>query len=254
MGYIYEPTGSARSDAALACNIYRGCEHACAYCYAPSATFTKREEFYRNISPRDNFLSELEKDAMKRYARGEAGHVLLCFLCDPYQPIEMELGYTRKVIQILHATGHTVVPLTKGGTRALRDLDLFTPRDEFGTTLTHTTDEHWQQWEPGAAKYADRCAALREFHKAGIPTWVSLEPVLYVDEVFRILNETREFVDYYRIGRLNRNAHSKTINWDRFAADVTEFCIKNRIPYYIKKELLPHLPAGVPDTFLCKRP
>mgnify|MGYP001557876463 FL=1 len=32
MSLIYEPAGRAREYAALACNVYRGCDHACVYC------------------------------------------------------------------------------------------------------------------------------------------------------------------------------------------------------------------------------
>lgn len=203
MGMIYEPTGSARSDANLALNIYHGCTHACAYCYVPSATFTKRADFNINVSPRSNFLAELEKDALKRMERGERGHVLMSFLNDPYQPAELEYKLTRGAIKILHATGHTCATLTKGGTRALRDIDLFSPRDEFASTLTCTDDERSKKWEPGAALFGDRCEALQKFHFAGVRTWVSLEPVLYIDEVFKIIETTHDYVGHYRIGRLN---------------------------------------------------
>ena len=73
---IYEPTGSARSDASLALNIYNGCSHACKYCYVPSATFTKRGIFNVEVTPRKNILADLEKEAVIRYRRGEGGHVL----------------------------------------------------------------------------------------------------------------------------------------------------------------------------------
>jgi hypothetical protein len=45
MPLIYEPAGRAREYAALACNIYRGCDHACEYCYAPAATRRDRAAF-----------------------------------------------------------------------------------------------------------------------------------------------------------------------------------------------------------------
>jgi DNA repair photolyase len=254
MGMIYEPTGSARSDAALALNLYHGCTHACAYCYVPSATFTKRPEFNTVVTPRAHLLAELEKDALKRMERGERGHVLMSFLNDPYQPAELEYKLTQGAIKILHATGHTCVTLTKGGTRALRDIELFSPRDEFASTLTITDDERSLKWEPGAALFGDRCEALRQFYAAGVRTWVSLEPVLYRDEVFKIIDVARGFVGHFRIGRLNRNAHSNTIEWYKFAENVIKFCLDKDVPYLIKKELLPFVPAGAPDVYKCQRP
>ena len=45
MSIIYEPRGKAREYAELAVNLYKGCSHACVYCYAPAATFCDREKF-----------------------------------------------------------------------------------------------------------------------------------------------------------------------------------------------------------------
>jgi DNA repair photolyase len=65
--------------------------------------------------------------------------------------------------------------LTKGGTRALRDLDLFRPdRDAFASTITSLDEATSLHWEPNAALPADRITALKAFHDAGIFTWVSL--------------------------------------------------------------------------------
>ncbi len=255
MSLIYEPAGSARSDAALALNIYTGCGHKCRYCYAPSATFNKRDNFDNNPTPRQvKFFADLEREARERAQAGIGGHVLLCFTSDPYQPIDLEYNHTRRAIRILQATGHTVVTLTKGGTRALRNLDLYRPRDEFASTLTSTREDHHAQWEPGAAPFADRAEALRRFHEAGVPTWVSLEPVLYADEVFRIIEQTQAYVGHFRVGKLNRNAHEKTIDWRKFAEKVARYCGDNQVPYFVKKELLPYWPAGAPEVYCCARP
>ena len=45
MSIIYEPRGKAREYAELAVNLYKGCAHACIYCYAPAATFCDRGKF-----------------------------------------------------------------------------------------------------------------------------------------------------------------------------------------------------------------
>jgi len=46
-------------------------------------------------------------------------------------------------------------------------------------------------------------AALQAFHEHGIFTWVSPEPTLDVDASLAIVDETHEFVDPYKVGRVN---------------------------------------------------
>jgi DNA repair photolyase len=238
MTLIYEPKGRAREYAPLACNIYRGCDHGCTYCYAPSATQVTVAEFV-NSKPRASaaFLTDLEKEARVLAKSGSTAQVLLSFTCDPYQALDAKLGTTRKVIQILHRHGLAVCTLTKGGTRALRDLDLFGPGDAFATTMTLLDDVRALEWEPGAALPSDRIAAMRQFHAAGIPTWVSLEPVLDPIAGFEIIRQTHKFVDLYKVGKLNHHRHAQIIDWRKWADDSTALLDSLGKRYYVKDDL-----------------
>ncbi len=238
---IYEPKGKALEYAQLACNMYRGCDHACSYCYAPNATHRFREEFNRPSTRGDDFLVKLEKEALKRERAGQVGQVLLCFTCDPYQMFDVSMGLTRQVIQILHRHSFDVSVLTKGGSRALRDIDLFTPRDAFASTLTTLDAEESLRWEPGAALPDDRVATLKAFHEAGIPTWVSLEPVFNPAMVYAIIEETAPFVDLYKVGKMNYHPVAKEIDWKLFASTAVEILTRLGKKYYIKQDLLPYL-------------
>ena len=100
---------------------------------------------------------------------------MLSFTTDVYNPSDMTL--TRPSLETLADHGLGFCTLTKGGTRALRDLDLFRPdRDAFASTLTSLDDRFSQKWERNAALPGDCLAALRAFHERGIFTWVSLSP------------------------------------------------------------------------------
>jgi len=145
---------------------------------------------------------------------------------------------------VLHAAGLHVCTLTKGGTRALRDLDLFTPADSFATTLTSLDDATSLRWEPGAALPADRIEALRRFHAAGIPTWVSLEPVLDPDETMEIICRTADAVDEFKVGVLNYHPRAREIDWYRFAREVVGLLESLGKKYYIKQDLRKYLLAG----------
>jgi DNA repair photolyase len=231
---IYEPKGRAREYAALSCNIFRGCPHGCLYCYAPSALRMDRAEFHESARKRgETFLRDLERDAAKLTP---SEPVLLCFSCDPYPPSDPE-QLTRETIKILHAAGHAVTVLTKGGTRALRDLDLFTARDAFATTLTWIDGASSEKWEPEAASPADRADAIAAFHNAGIPTWVSLEPVLDPEVALEIIRRTHVAVDLYKIGRWNYDARANAIDWRKFAADAVALCESLGKKYLLKRDL-----------------
>ena len=240
---IYPPRGQAGEYAALAANPYRGCGHACAYCYVPRVLKMDRTEFNRGAVPRANYIQALTKDARKYQAAGITEQVMLSFTTDPYHPGDNTL--TRDVIQTLQAHGLGVCTLTKGGTRALRDLDLFRPqRDAFASTLTTLDDAFSRKWESGAALPGDRIAALQAFHAAGIYTWVSLEPTLNTESSLEIIEATHKFVDLYKIGRANYLPMTKTTDWSTYTHLVVDLVTRLGAAHYIKKDLQPFLPQG----------
>lgn len=239
MSIIYEPSGRAREYAALACNVYRGCDHGCVYCFAPRVTKrTSRAEFHQPEERKD-FLRKLEKEAE---VLPPAERILLCFTTDAYQQLDVEAQITRRTIEILHRYGHSVQILTKGGSRALRDLDLFTPADAFATTLTFAHNEILSaQWEPRAAPPLDRIATIRSFHAAGIETWVSLEPVINPSNALGIIRSTYEIVDLYKVGKLNYHPLANKIDWRNFGAEVVTLLELLKKKYYIKEDLQKYL-------------
>lgn len=240
---IYAPRGQAGEYSKLATNPYRGCGHACAYCYVPNVLRMPRPEFDAGASPRPNFLAALRKDAAKYQAAGITEQVMLSFTTDPYHPFDNAL--TRNVLQVLQAHGLGICTLTKGGRRALRDIDLFRPeRDAFASTLTSLDAAFSHKWERGAADPEDRIAALRLFHRAGIFTWVSLEPTLSTEASLSIIEHTHEFVDLYKIGRANYLPMTGSTDWESYTHRIIDLCQRLGVKHYIKKDLQPYLPAG----------
>lgn len=250
MGLIYEPTGRAREYAALALNIYKGCGHGCVYCFATGATHKTKEEF-GNPRPRSaTFLLDLQKELEKRDARGgKHERVLLCFTTDPYQELDVETKLTRETIKLLHRYGYGVTVLTKGGTRALRDIDLFGPGDAFASTLTFIDDDESRKWEPGAALPNDRLVALQTFQAAGVITWASMEPVINTVASIHLIAASHFFVDAFKVGTWNHDKRAGAINWRRFALNATGLLdtlgYKRQMDpdalgkgqYYVKKDL-----------------
>ncbi len=200
--YIYAPKGRANEYAPLAANPYRGCGHACAYCYVPLALKMKRPEFEAGAVSRPDYIKHLTENAKKYQAAGITEQVMLSFTSDPYHPDDTAL--TRETLHVLRNHGLGFATLTKGGTLALRDVDLFRPdRDAFASTLTSLDESFARKWERRAAVPADRLKALQRFHEAGIYSWVSLEPTLDVEASLAIVKETHTYVDLYKVGKAN---------------------------------------------------
>jgi len=243
---IYAPAGQAGEYSALACNPYRGCGHGCAYCYVPNVLRMPRAEFDSGAVPRKDFLALLSKDARKYQSLGSHEQVMLSFTTDPYHPGANTL--TRDVLWVIQEHGMGICTLTKGGSRALRDLDLFRPdRDAFASTLTSLNDAFSLKWERSAALPIDRMTTLKRFHDAGIFTWVSLEPVLDTEATKEIIRQTHGYVDLYKVGRVNYVGLTKTTDWARFTAEVIEVLARVGAKHYIKKDLQPFLPAEYPN-------
>jgi len=233
---IYEPRGKAREYSPLAVNLYRGCDHRCEYCYAPSCLYTTKQKFNRP-EPRKEIIHKIDIDAGKLYFNHVEGPVLLCFTCDPYQPLDVQYRLSRQAIQILHNYGLNVMILTKGGRRAERDFDLLTGNDWFGVTLTNLDDTLSLKWEPGATLPGERIQSLRLAHEKGIKTWVSLEPVLYPDVALDIIKQTHTFVDRFKVGVLNYHPRSREIDWHTFAHNVKDLLTELKCEYYLKNDL-----------------
>jgi DNA repair photolyase len=244
--YIYSPGGAAFEYAQLAANPYNGCGHFCLYCYVPLAMHANAErkaEFHARAVPKANYPSHLTADAKKYQAEGITEQVLFCFSTDAYNPFDTSL--TRPSLEIVQKHGMAICVLTKGGSRALADIDLYRPeRDCFASTLTSLDDAFSKKWERAAALPGDRMATLKAFHDRGIFTWVSLEPTLSVEASLEIVRTTHDFVDLFKVGKANYlGEYSKGIDWQDYTLRMIDLCAKLEVKHYIKRDLQPYLPA-----------
>lgn len=173
---------------------------------------------------------------------GTDKRVLLCFHCDPYSPEAVASGVTAQAMSVLSYHRIPFQILTKGGMRAARDFVMYGPNDAFATTMTFLDPSCSEMYEPGASPPANRIAAIQEGHKRGIETWVSLEPVVAPSESLAIIEHTHEYVDLYKIGKLNHDKASEAqIDWRAFGIRAIDLCKKYGKPYYIKADLAKHL-------------
>lgn len=165
-------------------NPYRGCIHACAYCYArPShmhLDFGAGTDFERRIVVKPD-APQLLREAFERPSwKGEV--VAFSGNTDCYQPLEASYGLTRACLAVCAAYHNPVGLITKSAL-VERDLDLL-QRLVHDAHLTVTISipfadpEVCRAIEPGAPAPARRFKTVRRLAEAGIPVGVNVAPII----------------------------------------------------------------------------
>lgn len=253
MSIIYEPKGKAREYSPLAANLFTGCTHGCKYCYVPSIRRMTYEQYTENAEPRRNILADLEREAKKIY--GSQKQVQMSFVGDPYDKADEATGVTRDALKIFLKNKIPVSILTKGGTRALRDIDLFVKFDKHiivGASLIFDNDLDSLEWEKGAALPHDRIEMLRRLKEAGVRTWASFEPVISPSQSLKLMEDSLPYVDYYKIGKLNNyRGIDKGVDWGDFARRAIKIMKSAGKDFYIKHDL--RIAANLTDLEPCQQ-
>jgi len=165
-------------------NAYRGCEHGCIYCYA------RQTHAYHDLSPGLDFETKLfakpnAAELLRRtFARRgyDPQPMALGTNTDPYQPIEARYGITRQLLELCLECRHPVTITTKSD-RVLRDLDLLEELARLRLTavsisVTSLDARLSSLLEPRAPTPEKRLAALARLAQAGVPTNISIAPVI----------------------------------------------------------------------------
>jgi DNA repair photolyase len=165
-------------------NVYRGCSHACTYCFArPTHEYlglNTGEDFERRIVVKVNAVELLRVELSARRWAGH--HIAMGTNTDPYQRCEGKYHLTQGVIQVLAEAANPFSILTKS-TLILRDLDLLVDaarRTEVGVNLSIGTldDDVWRLTEPGTPPPRRRLEAVRRLNDAGVPCGVLVAPII----------------------------------------------------------------------------
>ena len=165
-------------------NPYRGCRHACVYCFArPTHAFLQLgmdADFSGIIWVKTNVAAVLAGEVGRRgWKRDE---VAIGTATDPYQPAEGKYRLTRACLEVL-ARYRTPASIVTKGTMMLRDLDVLEDlADRGGLTVCHsvpTVDEDvWRRTEPGTPPPRQRLKALEQLRQRGIKAGVLMAPLL----------------------------------------------------------------------------
>jgi DNA repair photolyase len=165
-------------------NPYRGCSHACVFCFARPThkylDFDAGRDFEKEIVVKVNapevLRAELARPSWKRE------HVALGTNTDPYQWVEGRYRLMVGIWEALRDAGNSCSVLTKSPL-LLRDLQLMleiAERASFSASLSIPTLEEkaWRASEPHTPHPRARLEAVAELNRAGIPTGVLVAPLM----------------------------------------------------------------------------
>lgn len=182
-------------------NPYRGCFHACAYCYArPSHEywgFGSGTDFESKIVAKPNAPALLRHAFNRSSWQGEL--VVFSGNTDCYQPLEATYQLTRACLEVCAEFRNPAGIITKSALVA-RDVDLLQRlhRDAWVRvyfSIPFADNETARKVEPQTPAITKRLDAMRTLSDAGIPTGVSIAPVipgLNEQDIPEILSLARE--------------------------------------------------------------
>jgi DNA repair photolyase len=165
-------------------NPYRGCTHACAYCFArPTHEYLGLDagsDFEREIVVKVNVAEVLRTELAKPSWKRE--HVALGTNTDPYQWVEGRYELMRGIWAALRDAANPCSVLTKSPLLT-RDIDLMlqiAERTRFTAYLSvPTIDERaWRETEPRTPSPRARLQALKELSDAGLDVGIVIAPLM----------------------------------------------------------------------------
>jgi DNA repair photolyase len=165
-------------------NVYRGCEHGCAYCFARPyhewLGFGSGLDFERKI------MVKLRAPDLLRAALSapswEPQPIAMSGATDCYQPAERHFRLTRRVLEVCAELRQPLVIITKNAL-VTRDLDLLAELARHDCVSVHVSvttldSDLGGRLEPRASRPPARLRAIRELRAAGVPVGVMVAPVI----------------------------------------------------------------------------
>ncbi len=210
-------------------NPYRGCSHACAYCFARSTHtylgFGAGRDFEREVVVKVNIADVLAAELARPSWSREP--VALGTNTDPYQRAEGRYRLMPGVLGALARSGTPFSIVTKG-TLLRRDIPLLAAlaRDvdvSVAVTVSVGDEALQRSLEPGTPSASARLATVAEAAEAG------LRPSVFISPVIPYLTDTEEHLDdllgraaaagassvYYEILHLRPGAKEVFADWMR---------------------------------------
>ena len=168
----------------LGLNVYRGCEHGCAYCYArPYHEYLgwgSGLDFETKILVKQRAPELLRKEFES--PRWVPQPITMSGVTDCYQPGERSLKVTRRCLEVFAEFRNPVSLITKNFL-VTRDIDLLAQLARFScsavyVSVTTLDTDLAGRLEPRATRPDQRLKAIRALADAGIPVGVMVAPII----------------------------------------------------------------------------
>jgi DNA repair photolyase len=165
-------------------NPYRGCTHACHYCFARRyhAQFElgAGDEFATVILVKQNLVGVLTRELARPSWQRDL--VAVGTATDPYQPIEGHYALTRGALEAF-AHAATPVGIVTKGPLVVRDIDVLREVSARASCSVYVSvpsvdEDAWRRLEPGTASPLQRLRAVRTLAEAGIHAGVLMAPLV----------------------------------------------------------------------------
>lgn len=235
-------------------NPYRGCVHACHYCYAREThTFlglNAESDFERQIFVKSNIADVLDRELSRPGWSGES--IAIGTATDAYQPAEKRFRLTRACLEVLLRHRNPFSVVTKSSL-IVRDLELIKAIAEAADariyfTVTTTDEALSDRIEPGAFPPSVRLEALKTLADAGIHCGVLMAPVMPG------INDSQANIDRVTEAAAAAGARSLYAGPLRLAAPVKDHFyaflqheFPDLLPWYLRNMDGQHLPKAAQE-------
>ena len=162
-------------------NPYSGCSYGCTYCYAAffARDQEKQDTWGEWVEVKENALILLRR--MRTDLAGKT--VYMSSVTDPYQPIERRTELVRELLKEMAPRGIRLVVQTRSPL-VVRGIDILSKFEAVQVNMTVTTDSEAvrRAYEPHCATTEKRLSAIKAVSEAGVPTMISLTPLLPIED------------------------------------------------------------------------
>jgi DNA repair photolyase len=165
-------------------NPYRGCSHACRYCFARNThtylDFDSGHDFDSRIVVKVNAGTLVRRELAAPRWSGE--HIAMGTNVDCYQRAEGRYQLMREILAALRDFANPFSILTKG-TLILRDVDLLrqaarVTKVALNVSIGFVDERLWREVEPGTPSPRRRLDVVRQLSDAGFRVGVLVAPIL----------------------------------------------------------------------------